>query len=79
MTVPGKRTGFEPKTEQDTPSTGASQTATTKTVITSGYVNKWVRNLLGTPLTKAQISLLMHGPNFAVAPRHPPWGIHNHS
>ena len=32
---------------------------------------KWVRNLLGVPLTKAQASLLTHGLNFAVAPRHP--------
>ena len=38
------------------------------------HFNKWVRNLLGTPLREAQVSLLAHGPNFAVAPRHPPYG-----
>ena len=25
------------------------------------------------PLTEAQVSLLVHGPNFAVAPRYPPY------
>ena len=29
---------------------------------------------MDTPLTEAQESLLVHGPNFAVAPRHPPYG-----
>ena len=29
---------------------------------------------IGYPLTEAQVSLLVHGPNFAVAPRHPPYG-----
>ena len=37
------------------------------------HLEKWVRNLLGVPLTKAQMSLLAHGPNFAIAPRHPLW------
>ena len=30
-------------------STGTSQTTTTTTTTTSGYMSKWVRNLLGTP------------------------------
>ena len=38
---------------------------------------KWVKNLLGVPLTKAQTSLLTCRPNFAVAPRHPLWGLHS--
>ena len=49
-----------------------TSTTTVMTATTNGYVNKLVRNLLGTPLTEAQVSLLVHGPNFAVAPRHPP-------
>ena len=80
MTVPGNRTNTDIDTVTDTTSitpTGASQTTTTTTMTaatTSGYVSKWVRNLSGTPLTEAQVSLLAHGPNFAVAPRHPPYG-----
>ena len=79
MTVPGNRTIID--TDRDTEiasttSTGASQTiiTTTTTATTSRCVNKWVRNLLSTPLTEAQISLLVRGPNSAVAPRHPPYG-----
>ena len=33
---------------------------------------KWVINLSSKPLTPAQRSVLAKGPNFAVAPRHPP-------
>ena len=40
------------------------------------YTKRWVKNLSSTPLTEAQFSLLAHRPNFAIAPRHPPWGIH---
>ena len=36
-------------------------------------MEKWVKNLSGVPLTMAQVSLLAHGPNFAAAPRHPPY------
>ena len=68
LTVPANTTDIT-----SIPSTGTSQTTT---ATTSGYVSKWVRNLLGTPLTEAQVSLLAHGPNFAVAPRHPPYGEH---
>ena len=50
-----------------------TDTADTDTT-TKEYINRWVRNLLSTPLTEAQVSLLSHGPNFAVAPRHPPMG-----
>ena len=32
---------------------------------------------IGYPLTEAQVSLLVHGPNFAVAPRHPLYGEYN--
>ena len=42
---------------------------------TSIYTNttsKWVINISGKPLTKAQETLLAHGPNFAVIPRSPP-------
>ena len=38
------------------------------------YTKRWVKNLSSTPLTEAQFSLLAHGPNFAIAPRHPPMG-----
>ena len=34
-------------------------------------MQRWVKNLSGVPLTKAEASLLTHGPNFMVAPRHP--------
>ena len=35
---------------------------------------KWVKNLAGVPLTKTRVSLLAHGPNFTVAPRHSLYG-----
>ena len=54
--------------------TVTSATSTADTATTNEYVNKWVRNLSGTPLTEAQVSLLVHGPNFNVALRHPPIG-----
>ena len=47
---------------------------TTDVATTSEDIQKCVRNLSSTPLTEAQVSLLVHGPNFAVAPRHPPMG-----
>ena len=56
---------------EETPATTSRTTDTT----TKEYINRWVRNLSSTPLTEAQVSLLAHGPNFAVAPRHPPVGI----
>ena len=34
----------------------------------------WVRNISSTPLTEAQLKVLLHGPNFAGAPRYPPVG-----
>ena len=40
------------------------------------FTKRWVKNLSSTPLTEAQFSLLAHGPNFAIAPRQPPWGLH---
>ena len=42
--------------------------------ITDIAQKKWVINLSSTPLTHAQRSLLVHGPNFAVAPQKPPYG-----
>ena len=33
-----------------------------------------MKNFSEVPLTKAQMSLLAHGPNFTIAPRHPPYG-----
>ena len=33
-----------------------------------------MKNLLETPLTEAQVSLLAHGPNFAITPRILPFG-----
>ena len=52
---------------EDTPDTDISDTVTT----TKEDTNRWVRNLSSTPLTQVQVSLLLHVPNFAVAPRHP--------
>ena len=34
--------------------------------------SKWVKNLSNKPLTEAQTSLLVHGPNYAIIPRNPP-------
>ena len=36
--------------------------------------NIWVRNILSTPLTKAQEKILLRGPNFAIVPKSPPVG-----
>ena len=33
---------------------------------------KWVKNVSNTHLTQTQRSLLAKGPNYAIAPRHPP-------
>ena len=53
----------------DTGSTATTTTTATTTgmATTNDYVRKWVKNLSGTPLTEAQVSLLVHGPNFAIA------------
>ena len=45
---------------------------TTPTTITTLQMEKWVKSLSGVLVTKAQVSLLVHGPNFTVAPRHSP-------
>ena len=60
---------------EDTLATTSLTTTDTDTT-TKEYTKRWVRNLLSTPLTEAQVSLLLHGPNFTVAPRHPLWGLH---
>ena len=68
--------GLPPCTDvlEDTLDTDTSYTDTT----TKEYTNRWVRNLSEHTInTGAQVSLLSHGPNFAVAPRHPPWGLHH--
>ena len=54
-----------------TTSTTITTTTPAGMTITTMQLDKWVKNLLGVPLTDAQVSLLAHGPNFAVAPRHP--------
>ena len=53
---------------QETPATTTSSTtdATDTDTTTKEYINR--------PLTEVQVSLLLHGPNFAVASRHPPYG-----
>ena len=60
-----------PEVLQDTPATSNSTTIDTTT---KEHTRRWVRNLSSTPLTEAQFSLLAHGPNFTVAPRHTPMG-----
>ena len=82
MQFPVISTVTDPQIKVKLTSTEATNTATSTitsatTTTTNGYVNKWVRNLSGTPLTEAQVSLLVHGPNSAVALRHPLWGIHH--
>ena len=62
------------RTTAATPSTATTTSSTTTDAATSEDIQKWVKNLSSTPLTEAQVSLLVHGPNFAVAPRHPPYG-----
>ena len=52
----------------------APATATVTTSKTTPQMEQWDKNLSGVPLTKAQLSLLAHGPNFSVAPRQPPSG-----
>ena len=69
LTVPA--TTATTTTSAATTSTTSAGTKTTTT--TTMYSIKGVRNLLGTPLMEAQVSLLVHGPNFAVAPRHRPY------
>ena len=59
------------ETTQSNPET-TNQTITDTT--TKEFTRRWVKNLLNTPLTEAQFSLLAHGPNFMIAPRHPPYG-----
>ena len=55
--------------------TMAPATATTSpTIVTTLQVEKWMKNLSEVPLTKAQFSLLAHGPNFTVAPKHLQYG-----
>ena len=66
-------------TTTTTTKTTTTSAGTTTTTTTTMQLDKWVKNLLGVPLMEAQVSLLAHGPNFALAPRYCPWGIHHHS
>ena len=67
-----QRETTSPDALEDTLAT-TNLTTTDSDTTTKEYTRRWVRNLLSTPLTEAQFSLLLHGPNFTVAPRHPPW------
>ena len=51
-------------------------TTTTTTIDTADAIDKgqWVINLSTTPLLQAQASMLVHGPGYAVTPKHPPYG-----
>ena len=60
-----------------TTATTSAGTETTTTATTTMFSKKWVRSLSSTPLTEAKIYLLVHGPNFAVAPRIPLMGVHH--
>ena len=51
--------------------TNPTNTSTSTDTISKEYTRRWVRNLSSTPLTEAQFSLLAHGPNFTIVPRHP--------
>ena len=63
------------KKNREIPSNIADSTNQTSTDNTKEFTKRWVKNLLSTPLTEAQFSLLAHRPNFVIAPRHPPWGL----
>ena len=66
---------LETTTIEDTiTTTPTTATTTTDMATTKDYINRWVRNVSSTPLTEVQVSLLVHCPNFAVAPRDPPMG-----
>ena len=54
--------------------TTSNLTSTSTDTKSKEYIRRWVRNLLSAPLTEAQFSLLACGPNFTIAPRHPPMG-----
>ena len=69
-----------PTVATDIPSTEESPAAiSTKTTdtTTKEHINRWVRNLLSTPLTEVQVSLLAHGPNLLLLPDTPIWGLHH--
>ena len=73
-TLPADTTTSTEETPETTTNSATTNTTTTDTT-TKEYINRWVRNLSSTPLTEVQVSLLVHGPNFVVAPRHSPMGI----
>ena len=53
---------------------GTTQTDLATTTGENTNNNIWVRNILSTPLTKAQDKILLRGPNFAIVPKSPPVG-----
>ena len=54
--------------------TGNGKVSNVTLTTTTPQMNKWVKNLSRIPLNKAHVSLLTHGPNFALAPRHLSYG-----
>ena len=68
---------LETTTTEATNTTTPTTATSTDMATINDYINRWVRNLSSTPLTELQVSLLVYGPNFAVAPRHPPMGVHH--
>ena len=71
---PVSSTGRTSSQDLETSNPTKSSTSTNTDQMSKDYIRRWVRNLSSTPLTEAQFSLLAHGPNFAIAPRHPPMG-----
>ena len=61
-------------TKHDNPQNGSVQSSTFTATMPS--TDKWMKNLSGYPLTEAQVSLLVHRPNFAIALRFPFLGVY---
>ena len=71
-------TSIDQATEITAGTIGETTTTTTTTTVattseTTEQSNKWMKNLSEVPLTESQMSLLAHGPNFAIAARRPPY------
>ena len=60
--------------ERETTQTDSAETTGESTSNNNDNNNIWVRNILSTPLTKAQERILLRGPNFAIVPKSPPVG-----
>ena len=50
---------------------GCSNIHDKSTTINTTITKQWVKNFSSIPLNKAQESLLVHGPNYAMGPQHP--------